>query len=115
MNERWDSLLLDCRLATMTDTGSPYGAIEQAALGYKDGVLTFAGAMSALPGRPEALADQVASVRKRVDHAGPDRLPHASRFRRRSRQRIRAPPRRRQLRRDRARRRRHHVDRARDA
>ena len=63
MNERWDSLLLDCRLATMTDTGSPYGAIEQAALGYKDGVLTFAGAMSALPGRPEALADQVASVR----------------------------------------------------
>ncbi|HEV7489528.1 MAG TPA: imidazolonepropionase, partial [Rhodanobacteraceae bacterium] len=62
MNERWDSLLLDCRLATMTDTGAPYGAIEHAALGYKNGVLTFAGAMSALPGRPETLADQVDSV-----------------------------------------------------
>lgn len=62
MNQRWDSLLLDCRLATMTDNGSPYGAIEHAALAHKDGVLAFAGAMSALPDRPDALADEVVSV-----------------------------------------------------
>jgi len=62
MNERWDSLLLDCRLATMTENGSSYGTIEHAALAHKNGALTFVGAMSALPDRPEALADQVVSV-----------------------------------------------------
>jgi imidazolonepropionase len=62
MNERWDSLVLDCRLATMTGTGLPYGAIEHAALGYKNGVLTFAGAMSALPAPPAALAETVVSL-----------------------------------------------------
>jgi len=62
MNERWESLLLDCRLATMTDNGLPYGAIEHAALAHRDGVLTFAGAMSALPDRPNALADKIVSV-----------------------------------------------------
>jgi imidazolonepropionase len=62
MNERWDTLLLDCRLATMTENGSSYGAIEHAALAHKNGALTFVGAMSALPDRAEALADQVVSV-----------------------------------------------------
>jgi len=62
MNERWDTLLLDCRLATMTGNGSSYGTIEHAALAHKNGALTFVGAMSALPDRPEALADQVVSV-----------------------------------------------------
>ena len=62
MNERWDTLLLDCRLATMTGNGSSYGTIEHAALAHKNGALTFVGAMSALPERPEALADQVVSV-----------------------------------------------------
>ncbi len=62
MNQRWDSLLLDCRLATMTDNDSPYGAIEDAALAHKDGALVFAGPMSALPDRPAALADEVVSI-----------------------------------------------------
>src|SRR5690242_7752613 len=62
MNERWDTLLLDCRLATMTGNGSSYGTIEHAALAHKNGALTFVGAMSALPDPPEALADQVVSV-----------------------------------------------------
>jgi imidazolonepropionase len=62
MNERWDSLLLDGRLATMSDNGAPYGAIEHAALGCKDGVITFAGAMSGLPDRPDSLAHRVESV-----------------------------------------------------
>ena len=62
MSERWDSLLLDCRLATLADTGTAYGAIEHAALAFKDGAIAFAGAMSALPGPPDALAMHVESV-----------------------------------------------------
>jgi imidazolonepropionase len=62
MSERWDTLLLDCRLATLADTGAAYGAIEHAALGYKDGVITFAGEMSALPEQPDALAVHVESA-----------------------------------------------------
>ncbi|HEY2396174.1 MAG TPA: imidazolonepropionase [Rudaea sp.] len=60
--DRWDHLLLDCRLATFTDTGLPYGAIENAALGWKDGRVAFAGARSLLPDRPDALALRVESL-----------------------------------------------------
>jgi imidazolonepropionase len=59
---RWDHLLLDCRLATMADNGVAYGAIENAALGWKDGIITFAGPQSGLPGRPNDLAAQVGSA-----------------------------------------------------
>ncbi|HKE48844.1 MAG TPA: amidohydrolase family protein, partial [Rhodanobacteraceae bacterium] len=62
MSQRWDTLLVDARLATLTDTGAPYGAVEKAALGCKDGVIAFAGPMSALPGKPEALAADVRPV-----------------------------------------------------
>ena len=62
MNTRWDGLLLDCRLATMRETGHAYGAIENAALGWKDGRIVFAGARDALPGTPESLAANVESV-----------------------------------------------------
>jgi imidazolonepropionase len=58
----WDHLLLDCRLATMTDNGAAYGAIENAALGWKNGVIAFAGPMSALPGEPADLAANVESA-----------------------------------------------------
>lgn len=58
----WDRLLLDCRLATMTDNGAAYGAIENAALGWKDGILTFAGPQSGLTGKPKDLAAQVGSA-----------------------------------------------------
>ena len=60
--ERWDGLLLDCRLATLCDTGTAYGAIANGALGWKDGRITFAGAQSQLPDRPDALVDHVASA-----------------------------------------------------
>jgi len=60
---RWDALLTDCRLATMRDNGTRYGAVEAAALGYKDGAITFAAPMHELPDRPEALAGHVESVR----------------------------------------------------
>src|SRR5574337_157344 len=52
MNPIWDGLLLDCRLATMADTDTAYGAVEHAALGWRDGVITFAGPQSGLPEKP---------------------------------------------------------------
>jgi imidazolonepropionase len=61
MNTRWDRLLLDCNLVTLAgDAG--YGIVEHAAIGWRDGAITFAGAMSGLPGAPEALADKVESL-----------------------------------------------------
>ncbi len=61
MTERWDTLLVDCRLATLTGD-APYGAIENAALGWKDGTIAFAGPASALPDAPDALAARVESL-----------------------------------------------------
>jgi len=58
----WDGLLLDCRLATLTDNDQPYGRIENAALGWKDGKITFAAPQSQLPGKPDALAAHVESA-----------------------------------------------------
>jgi imidazolonepropionase len=59
---RWDGLLLDCRLASLCDNGVAYGAIENAALGWKDGKITFADAQSLLPDKPDALAARVESL-----------------------------------------------------
>ena len=53
--QRWDHLLLDCRLATMQENGAPYGGIVDAALGWKNGEIVFAGPLSSLPDRPDAL------------------------------------------------------------
>lgn len=61
MNQRWDHLLLDCNLLTLAgDSG--YAAIERGALGWRDGVITFAGAMNDLPAAPDMLARQTESV-----------------------------------------------------
>ena len=65
MTERWDTLLIDCRLATLRGD-TPYGAIENAALGWKDGTIAFAGSASALPGPPDALAARVARTVERM-------------------------------------------------
>jgi imidazolonepropionase len=62
MTQRWDSLLLDCRLATMSANGEPYGAIDRAALGWRDGRIAFAGPMDELPGAPETLARELRSA-----------------------------------------------------
>lgn len=59
---RWDHLLLDCRLATLTDTGLPYGAIAKAAIAWKDGAITYIGPMDALDEAPDALARRVESL-----------------------------------------------------
>jgi len=62
VTSRWDGLLLDCYLATLCDTGTPYGTIERAALGWKDGTILFAGPQSQLPGDPDSLAAHVESA-----------------------------------------------------
>ena len=61
-NESWDGLLLDCNLATLDDTGIAYGAIEHAALGWKDGLIVFAASMDSLPAAPASLARHVESI-----------------------------------------------------
>jgi imidazolonepropionase len=60
MKPEWDGLLLDCRLATMAQADASYGLVEHAALGWKDGTITYAGAQAMLPDAPERLATQVA-------------------------------------------------------
>ena len=62
MTERWDHLLLDCHLATLADAHG-YGAIANGAIGWRDGVITFAGPVGDLPGKPEALAGICESMR----------------------------------------------------
>ncbi|HEY0230367.1 MAG TPA: imidazolonepropionase [Dokdonella sp.] len=59
MTPPWDGLLLDARLATLDDNGSAYGLVENAALAWKNGLLTFAGARADLPDAPERLASRV--------------------------------------------------------
>jgi imidazolonepropionase len=47
----WDSLCTNVNLATMTEGGAPYGAIENGALAVKDGRIAWLGATSELPHR----------------------------------------------------------------
>ncbi|WP_436046185.1 imidazolonepropionase [Pseudoxanthomonas sp. LjRoot143] len=55
---RWDGVLVNARLVTLAgDTG--YGVIEDGALGWRDGMLAFAGPRATLPAAPDALADEV--------------------------------------------------------
>lgn len=61
----WDGLLLDAYLATMRDDLAAYGAVKDAALGWKDGIITFAGPQSELPAAPESLAATVSSANGR--------------------------------------------------
>ncbi len=58
----WDRLLLDARLATLRDDLGAYGAIEDGALAWKDGLITYAGPRSELPGAPADLAARVDSA-----------------------------------------------------
>lgn len=62
---RWDGLILDARLATLCDGAGAYGAIEDGALGWKDGVVRYAGPRAQLPQSPETLAAHVESAGQR--------------------------------------------------
>ncbi len=58
----WDGLLLGA-LATLDPAiDAPYGAIENGALAWKNGLLTYVGPRSGLPGAPETLADNVVNL-----------------------------------------------------
>ena len=57
-NDQWDGLILGASLATL-DADAGYAAVEDAALGWRDGVLTFVGSRTALPGEPATLARDV--------------------------------------------------------
>ncbi len=60
--DRWDCLLLDCHLATMRETGLPYGAIDRAAIAWKEGRITWIGPVADLPLHPDRLAQRVESL-----------------------------------------------------
>lgn len=57
----WDGLLLGATLATL-DAPAGYGLVEDGALGWKDGVLTFVGPRAGLPADADVLADEVIEV-----------------------------------------------------
>ena len=59
---RWDGLIVDAQLATLTETGEAYGAIRDGALGWRDGRIVFAGARRDLPDDPFVLSDRVESA-----------------------------------------------------
>lgn len=54
----WDRVWINANLATMAGSG-PYGEITGAALAIEAGRIAWVGAMTDLPGRPDALAAQV--------------------------------------------------------
>jgi imidazolonepropionase len=49
MMATWDSLLTNVHLATMTEGGAPYGAIEHGAVAIRDGRIAWLGAAAGLP------------------------------------------------------------------
>lgn len=53
---RFDALWHNANLATMTPGGAPYGAIEDGALGVRDGTIAWIGRRADLPASPERLA-----------------------------------------------------------
>ena len=61
----WDRLLLDARLATLRDDLGAYGSIDDGALAWKDGLITYAGPRNQLPGEPVQLAARVDSASRR--------------------------------------------------
>jgi len=58
VTELWDGLVVGASLATL-DGDAGYGAIEDGALGWRDGRIAFVGQRRDLPGDPERLADLV--------------------------------------------------------
>ncbi len=55
----FDRLWINARLATMQAGATPYGALEQAALGTKDGAIAWVGRMAELPKPAEVLSTRV--------------------------------------------------------
>jgi imidazolonepropionase len=58
----WDTVWINANLATMTAGAAPYGAIANAAIATRGDRIVWAGPMADLPGKPEALADDVVDL-----------------------------------------------------
>jgi imidazolonepropionase len=58
MTMQWDGVLVNARLVTLAG-GTGYGVIENGALAWRGGQLTFVGPMEELPAAPETLAAHV--------------------------------------------------------
>ena len=56
---RADRLITDCRLATMAESGTAYGAIEDGAMLVRDGRIVWAGARADLPAHEAATTDRL--------------------------------------------------------
>ena len=56
---RADRLITDCRLATMAESGTAYGAVEDGALLVRDGRIVWAGARGDLPAHEAATIDRL--------------------------------------------------------
>lgn len=61
MSNRFQRLLVDCTLATLAGVDGP-GIVRDAAIGWRDGTLTFAGPVSDLPAPAASLADLCESL-----------------------------------------------------
>ena len=59
---KWDYLIINAHLATMTDNGAPYGAVRQGALAIADQRIAWLGPLGELPGAPEDCANKVYSA-----------------------------------------------------
>ena len=55
----WESLWINANIATMGVNGSPYGLIDDAAIGVSKGKISWLGKMSNLPAPPVELADNL--------------------------------------------------------
>lgn len=55
MQQPWDGLITHARVATLAGDGVPYGAIEDAAVGWRDGRICHVGPMADLPAAPATL------------------------------------------------------------
>ena len=104
VNTAFDLLITGAHLATMEGT-APYGAIRDGAIGIVGGTIAWVGAERDLP--RDVSAQRSLHAQGAWATPGIDRLPYASRLRRRSRRRVRGAPQRRHLRGDRAGGRRH--------
>jgi imidazolonepropionase len=57
--KKWDCLIINAHLATMTDNGGPYGAIRHGALAIADQRIAWLGPVNELPDAPESCAKEV--------------------------------------------------------
>jgi imidazolonepropionase len=58
----WDTVWINANLATMASNGAPYGTIRHAAIATKGDRIVWTGPMADLPGKPDAVANEVVDL-----------------------------------------------------